>query len=265
MMRKPLLALATCGLAALAACSSDPSAPQDQEAARFASEPVDLVPDYAISPAAEIDGAGIGASLLPESLKLTEEQKAAILALHQAFLEDHADEIAALRELERQLRELRKNGGSFEQARPLLLQARAILTGLADDFAELQEAIWAIYTPEQKAWILLHRPRICGPDGPPRLTEAQIAEMRALREAFRAAIADDLAFIMQVHEQARAAYQAGATREEIHAILVTAHDAIERVRAAERHLHQDLLGVLTEEQRARWCLIRRHVVPRAGR
>jgi signal transduction histidine kinase len=89
----------------------------------------------------------------------------------------------------------------------------------------------------------------------------QIAEIRALREAFRTAIADDLALIKQVHEQARAAHQAGATREEIHGILATAHDAIERVRAAERQLHQDLLEVLTEEQRVRWCLVRRLVAP----
>ncbi|HSA54455.1 MAG TPA: Spy/CpxP family protein refolding chaperone [Gemmatimonadaceae bacterium] len=261
MTRKHLLSLVAAGLAGLAACSSDPVSPDNDSL--FESDVVDLVPDYAISSAAEIDGAGIGAALLPDELKLTPEQKATIAALHQAFIEEHADEVAALRELERQLRALRQSGGSREEARAILAEARGILQGLADDFAALQEAIWAVYTPEQRAWIEAHRPRICGPGGPPRLTEAQIAEIRALREAFHAAVADDIAFIQQVHQEARAAHHAGASAEEVRAILATAHDALERVRAAERQLHQDILDVLTPEQRAAWCLVRRHVAPRS--
>lgn len=261
MTRKPLLSLVAAGLFSLAACSSDPAAPDD--AGLLESDVVDLVPDYAISSAAEIDGAGIGAARLPEELRLTPEQKAEIAALHEAFIQDHADEVAALREIERQLRALRGKRGVREEVRALLAQAHPILQGLAEDFAALQEAIWAVYTPEQRAWIEAHRPRVCGPDGPPRLTDDQIAEIRALRQAFHAAVADDIAFIRQVHQQARAAHQAGATAEEIRAILATAHDAMERVRAAERQLHQDVQDVLTPEQRAGWCLVRRLVAPRA--
>lgn len=261
MTRKPFFSLVAAGLLGLAACSSDPAAPGDT--GLLDADVVDLVPDYAISSAAEIDGAGIGAARLPDELKLTPDQKAEIAALHEDFIQDHADEVAALRDLERQLRDLRRAGGSRDEARALLAQAHAILEKLADDFAELQEAIWSVYTPEQRAWIEAHRPRVCGPDGPPRLTEEQIAEIRTLRQAFHAAVADDIAFIRQVHQEARAAHQAGATAEEIRAILATAHDALERVRAAERQLHQDIQDVLTPEQRARWCLVRRLVAPRA--
>lgn len=260
MTRKPLLFLVAAGLFGLAACSADPASPDD--AGLLQSDVVDLVPDYAISSAAEIDGAGIGAARLPDALELTPEQKAEIAALHEAFIQDHADEVAALREIERQLRALRGKRGVREEVRALLAQAHPILQGLAEDFAALQEAIWAVYTPEQRAWIEAHRPRICGPDGPPRLTDEQIAEIRALRQAFHAAVADDIAFIRQVHQQARAAHEAGATPEEIRAILATAHEALERVRAAERQLHQDIQDVLTPEQRARWCLVRRLVAPR---
>lgn len=262
MTRKPFLLLAAAGFLGLAACNSDPASPDD--AGLLESGVLDLVPDYAISSAAEIDGAGIGAARLPDDLKLTPEQKAEIVALHEAFIQDHADEVAALREIERQLRELRSSGGSREGARVLFAQAHTILHGMADDFAALQEAIWAVYTPAQRAWIEAHRPRVCGPDGPPRLTQAQIAEIRALRQAFHAAVADDIAFIRQVHQQARAAHQAGASAEEIRAILATAHDALERLHAAERQLHQDIQDVLTQEQRARWCLVRRLVAPRAS-
>ena len=76
---------------------------------------------------------------------------------------------------------------------------------LADDFAALQEAIWAIYTPEQRAWIEAHKPAVCDRNGPPRLTEEQIAKIRALKEAFQEAIADEMATIKAAHQEARAA------------------------------------------------------------
>lgn len=259
-MRMRLLTAAFASVLALGACHSDPSGPPSPDETDI----IDLVPDYAISPAAEIDGAGVGASMLPENLRLTAEQKAQIAALHEAFMQDIADEVAALREIERQLRELRRNGGTRAERLALLDAAREILDELADRFQQLQEDIWAVYTPEQQAWIEAHRPRVCGPDGPPRLTEAQIAEIRALRAAFHQAVADDLAFIKQVHQQARAAHQAGATREEIQAILDTAKPALDRIRAAERQLQQDILDVLTPAQKARWCIVRRLVAPRHG-
>jgi hypothetical protein len=249
--------MAALSLAVVAACH-DGSAVADPSTDLDAPE---LVPDYAVSPAAVIDGAGIGASMLPEEIRLTADQKAQIAALHEAFMQANAADIAALRALEQQFRAARRAGASRSDLLAILQQARPIQERLASAFSALQDAIWAVYTPEQRAWIEAHRPRLCGPDGPPRLTEAQVQQIRALREAFHTAVAADLAFIKQVHEQARAARLAGKSQAEILAILETAHPALERVRAAERKLHADILAVLTAEQRAGWCVVRAQIHP----
>ncbi len=262
MMRKTFLAVAVLGLAGLGACSTDPVAPSDQA---LLEDTIDLVPDYAISSAAVVDGAGVGGAHLPDSLKLTADQKAAIAALHEAFMQENAEEVAALRAIEQQIRDLRRSGGSREEIRALFEDAKEILDSLADEFAALQEAIWAIYTPAQRAWIEAHRPKVCGPNGPPRLTDEQVAQIRALKQAFQESIADELAAIKAAHQEARAAKQAGASEEEIRAILEEVKDEMQAVREAEKKLMEDILAVLTPEQRAAWCVVRRHVTPGHGR
>jgi hypothetical protein len=87
-------------VALLAAC--DNSAPVSPAAPDDAVEVIDLVPDYAVSPAASVDAAGVGAAQLPEELRLTVEQKAAIAALHDAFMTATATDIAALRAIEQE-------------------------------------------------------------------------------------------------------------------------------------------------------------------
>jgi len=257
-MRKTLLAVAAFGLTGLAACSTESVAPTELLGDAGA---IDLVPDYAISSAAVVDGGGIGGARLPDELKLTAEQKAAIAALHDAFTQENADEIAALRALEQQIRQLRRSGGSREEIRALMADAHVILAGLAEEFAALQEAIWAIYTPEQKAWIEAHKPKVCDRNGPPQLTEEQIATIRALKQAFAEAVADELAAIKAAHQEAREAHQAGASAEEIRAILASVKDELEAVRQAEQRLMNAIQDVLTPEQRERWCIVRQHVAP----
>jgi len=258
-MRKTFLAVAAFGLASLAACSTETVAPYDL--ALLDRDALDLVPDYAISSAAVIDGGGIGGARLPAELQLTTEQKAAIAALHDAFMAANSDEVAALRQIEQQLRELRRSGGSREAAIALLEQAHAIREGLADEFGALQDAIWAIYTAEQKAWIEAHKPQVCDRNGPPTLTEAQIAQIRALKQAFAEAVADELAAIKAAHQEARAAKEAGASAEEIRAILASVKDEMEAVRQAEQRLQDAIMDVLTPEQRAKWCIVRQLVAP----
>jgi len=263
MMRKTFLGVAAFSLMALAACATDPAGPDPL--AQLDSEVIDLVPDYFISSAAVIDGGGIGGARLPDSLQLTADQKGAIAALHDAFAAAHADELAALRALEQQLRALRRNGGTREEALPLLEQARAIRQGLDDDFAALQEAIWNVYTDEQRAWIEAHRPRMCRVGERPQLTEEQIAQIRALQQAFKDDMADEIAAIKAAHEAARAAHAAGATREEIAAILAGVQDELAALRAAERKLMEDIDAILTPEQREAWCVMRHHVAPMGPR
>jgi Spy/CpxP family protein refolding chaperone len=81
------------------------------------------------------------------------------------------------------------------------------------------------------------------------LTDEQIAAMRALREAFRAEHQDELAALRAIFEAARAARQAGATREEVHAILIEARPIVEALRADVQALHEALRAVLTDAQR----------------
>jgi Spy/CpxP family protein refolding chaperone len=180
--------------------------------------------------------------------------------LHDAFKQENADEIAALRAIEQQLKQLGR-GGSREERHALMAQAAEIVRSLHDEFAALQDAIWAVYTTEQKEWIESHKPKVCDRRGPPQLTEAQIAQIRALKGAFAAAVADELAAIKAAHEDARAAKQAGASADEIRAILATVQDEMQAVREAEKRLHDAIQELLTPEQRARWCIVRRHVAP----
>lgn len=262
MMRKTFLGVAAFSLMALAACATDPASPDGL--AQYDSDVIDLVPDYFISSAAVIDGAGIGGARLPDSLQLTADQKAEIQELHDAFATDHADELAALKAIEQQLRDLRHNGGTREDALPLFQQAQEIRQSLDADFDALQEAIWNVYTDAQRAWIEAHRPRMCRPGERPDLTEEQITQIRALQQAFHEEVADELAAIKAAHEAARAAHQAGATREEINAILAGVQDELAAVRAAERALMDAIDAILTPGQRGAWCIIRRHVGPGRG-
>ena len=258
-MRRTFLAVAAFGLIGLGACSTEPVAPNDQ--LLLPEDANELVPDYAISSAAVVDGAGIGAARLPDELQLTAEQKAAIAALHDAFQAGHADEVAALRAIEEQIKQLRRSGGSREEVHALLEQARPIIQGLAVDFAKLQEDIWAIYTDAQRAWIEAHKPKVCDRFGAPRLTDEQIAKIRSLKQAFQESIQDELAAIKEAHQKAREAKAAGASAEEIRAILATVKDEMEAIRQAEQRLEQAILDVLTPEQRARWCIVRQQVAP----
>jgi Spy/CpxP family protein refolding chaperone len=258
MMRKTFLAVAAFGLIGLTACSTDTVAPNELLADNG---PIDLVPDYAISSAAVVDGGGIGAARLPDELQLTVEQKAAIAALHDAFMQEHAEEIAELRAIEQKIRQLRHSGGSRAEIHALFSEAHEILAGLAADFGALQDAIWAIYTAEQQAWIEEHKPKVCDRRGPPQLTDEQIAQIRALRQAFVAAMADELAAIKAAHQAAREAHQAGASAEEIRAILESVKDELQAVRQAEIRLMQAINDILTPEQREEWCIVRHRMAP----
>lgn len=243
----PLLAVA----AALVACDrSTPVAPTASD------EVVDLVPDYALSAAASTDAAGIGGSRFPDDLRLTAEQKAAIAALHDAFMKATSDDVAALRAIEREAREARAAGKSRAEIRAILARAVPIHERLDAAFRTLQADIWAVYTPEQRAWIESHRPRDCDQAGA-RLTEEQVTQIRALQERFMAAVQSDLALIRSIVAEARAAREAGQSRREVARILARAAEPQHRVREAERALHEAILALLTPAQRERWLCRRR--------
>lgn len=232
-----------------AGCGRDPSGATDVN-----QESLTLVPDYAESLAASVDGAGIGAIGLPAELTLTTEQKAAIAALHELFKAATATDVAELRALEAEARAARNAGKSRDEVRAILARGVPILARLGVAFATLQAAILQVYTPEQRAWVLAHRPKLCGPGGPPRLTDEQIQQIRVLQQAFMEAVKDDIALIRRVTEAAHQAAQAGASRERVAEILHQADAAKQAVRQAEARLQAAIDAILTPEQRRGRCV-----------
>lgn len=251
-MQRHAFSLLLAGVVTLAACStSDTLSPG---ADLGALDVIEVLPDYADPTTAMMDRGGIGGAQLPDSLALSTEQKAAIQKLKDAFETANAADIARLKAIETEAKAARAAGKSRAEVRAILEKAIPIRTKLESAFEALRTAIWAIYTPAQKAWLEANRPKQCGPDGGPKLTEAQLAQIKALREAFRTANAADLELLKSVGEEARAARQAGKSEAEIKAILAKAAAARERVRTAEKNLQDDIMGLLTAEQRAAWCV-----------
>lgn len=214
---------------------------------------VSLVPDYAESMAARVDGAGIGAVELPPELALTTEQKAAIVALHEAFKAATAADVAALRALEAEARAALSAGKSRDEIKGILARGAPILGRLAAAFAKLSADIRKVYTPEQIAWIDAHRRVPCGPGGAPPLTDAQVAQIRALQQAFMEAVKDDVVLIRRTVAAATEAARNGASRERVSEILRQADAARERLRQAEIRLSNAIDAILTPEQKARRC------------
>jgi Spy/CpxP family protein refolding chaperone len=129
---------------------------------------------------------------------------------------------------------------------------RAAFVASKGDRAGLKAKIDAILTPAQKAWLAANRPQPCPANTTP-LTDAQKAQIKALRTAFQQANQADLAVIRAAMQQARAAHQAGKTKADIQAILAAAKPAMDRLRPARQKLQADVSAVLTPEQRASRC------------
>ncbi len=248
--------LALVGALVLAAACGDASSSATAPTPTAFDEPTELVPEYALSPAAQLDAAGVGGALFPEPLRLSAEQKAAIAALHDAFMQATAADVAALRAIEREARAAIRAGKPREEIRAILAKGKPAAERIAAAFATLQGEIWKVYTPAQRLWIEAHRLRLCGPDGPPKLTDAQVQQIRALQQAFVEAVKADLQIVRAAVAEARAARQAGKSEAEIRAILAKADEAQRRIREAERRLHEAMNAVLTPEQKANRCVPR---------
>jgi len=94
----------------------------------------------------------------PDSLRLTEAQRTAIKALVDAFHTANAADLAALRAIHQQVRDAIQAGKSREEVRAIAQTARPILERLHAAREALHDAIWAVLTPAQRAWIESHRP-----------------------------------------------------------------------------------------------------------
>ncbi len=96
-----------------------------------------------------------------------------------------------------------------------------------------------------------------------RLSAEQIDSIRTLRQAFRAEHQSSLDSLRAVFLRARAARLEGATREEVHAILMEGREIARALHPYVVELHRAVWAVLTPAQRA-WLLEhrRRPPVPR---
>lgn len=94
----------------------------------------------------------------PDSIALTDAQRAEISALRSAFRSAHQDELDALRAVFEQARQARLGGASREEVRAILQTGRPIAEALRPDVIALHEALRAVLTDAQRAWIAANRP-----------------------------------------------------------------------------------------------------------
>jgi hypothetical protein len=255
-MRSVKVVLAVTGFAFAMACGSDSTAPRDAE-----EDPINLLPDYASSIAVAFDAAGIGGSMFPDSIALTLDQKAAILTMHQAFMILNRDNFVELQQIELEARLARDAGQRPEVIAAIIAKSQPIRDEVAAAFDQLHDQIWATYTPQQRAWLTANRLRVCGPEGPPRLTEAQVKDIRAIVAKFQSDIQPHIDRIKLLAFDAWAAKQNGRPDSVVIEILLRARQPLEALIARERRLNNDVLGVLTPEQRERLCIPLGGVVP----
>lgn len=89
-----------------------------------------------------------------------------------------------------------------------------------------------------------------------KLSQVQIDSIAALRAAFRAEHQTELDALKAIFEEARAARAAGATREEVRAILATARPIAIAIRVDLVDLHYAIWQVFTDAQKA-WIVAHR--------
>ena len=246
------IALITLAALSLAACSNDSTGPDSSDLAIDAG-----AFGTALTVAGGYDAAIYQerlANALPDEIKLSDEQRTKIRALIQAFETATNADREALGAIIREARQAAAAGKSREEVNAILRRGIDIRARLAAAEAKLKADIDAVLTPEQRAWLASHTPRGCRPDRFPPLTDAQKAQILALEQAFHQNNRADLETIRSVLEEARAAFQAGKSREEIAAILAKGAPAAARLVAARRVLHQQILDVLTPAQKASGCL-----------
>ena len=92
------------------------------------------------------------------------------------------------------------------------------------------------------------------------LTQAQKDSIDVLKAAFKTANAESLAQLKAIFDEAKAARQAGKTRDEVHAILAKARPIRDALKPAVEALHTAIRAVFTPAQRA-WLEANRPPMP----
>lgn len=143
-----------------AACDNSATSPRDRENALLAFDQAattDAATGVARGP--------IMNRQLPDSIKLTDAQKASIKALHDAFAAAHATQFAQLKAIHEQARAAHKAGATRAEIMVILDKGKPIMDAMKPDFEALRAAVGAILTSAQKAWFEAHRRGDGGPMG----------------------------------------------------------------------------------------------------
>jgi Spy/CpxP family protein refolding chaperone len=235
----------------LAACSSEPTVPAN-----------DLAIDAGLFGTALTQTGGYDARLyqdrlfnaLPDEIALSDDQRAKIQSFVAAFVEATKADRAALGKILVEARAAARAGKPPAEVRTILEQGATLRKRLHDAEKELVADIQSVLTAEQKAWLTAHRPERCEPSRFPPLTDAQKAQIQALEQSFRDSNKADLDAMRAIMEEVRAAVASGKSRDEIAAIVARGATTARRLAEARRDLREDILAVLTPEQRASRCL-----------
>ena len=247
------IALITIAALALAACSSDTTSPAGSDLA--------ITDAGAFGTALTLAGGYDAdtyqnrlANALPDELKLTDEQKTKIRSLVEAFQQSTKADREALNAILREARQAVEAKKTRAEVEAILSKGADIRRRLAAAEAKLKSDIDGVLTAEQKAWIESHSPRGCRADKFPPLTDAQKAQIKALEATFQENNKADLAAVKAVFDEAQAAIKAGKSREEVAKILEQAIAPMTRLMAARKELRDQILAVLTPEQKSSGCL-----------
>lgn len=251
MRRTILITLAALALGACGQDRSEPLAADDPEA--FSTEFSSVV--------FGIDGAIPGAALhelwrlknLPAPIALTAEQEASLTKLLDDFQKANEADLKALTKVLDDARKAIQEGKPRSEISALLQQATTIRLRMRAAVAKLKADMDAVLTAEQKAWLASGSPNRCYPTVVAPLDADQRAAIKALRDAYTTATADDRAAVTAALEAARKARQQGKTAAEIRAILDPVRPAMTRLQEAGDKLRADIWKVLTPAQQASGC------------
>ena len=190
---------------------------------------------------------------LPDSLRLTDEQRTRIKALIDAFVQSTKSDRDALNAILREAHQAVEAKKSRSEVEGILARGSEIRKRLAAAESKLKSDIDGVLTAEQKAWLASHSPKSCRADQFPPLTDAQKAQIRSLETAFQQNNKADLDLVKSILDEAQAAIKAGKSRDEITAILQKAAAPMARLMIARAELRTAILNVLTPEQKASGC------------
>jgi Spy/CpxP family protein refolding chaperone len=242
-------------LALLTACGSDaPTRPNPSE-----NDVVVTLEGSVLGLTGYLDGAaGIAGNTpaLPPDLALTDEQRATIAALVDAFQQSQRADREALLAIERRALEARRERRSIQEIEAIRAEGHAIRMRMEEAAGALRRAIHDVLTAEQRDWLRANGSgeRPCMPGH--RLTAEQQAQIQTLMGAFMTQHAADRQAIEQALAQARAARAAGASDADVRAIIQTVREAQRRLEAAHAQLQLQIRQILTAGQSTSGCFVR---------